>query len=30
MVFDLQLDLFDVDRILDELENQGIELNVEF
>ena len=30
MVFDLQLDLFDVDRIIDELEEQGIELNVKF
>lgn len=28
MVFDLQLDLFDVDRIIDELEEDGINLNV--
>lgn len=30
MVFDLQLDLFEVDRILDELEEQGINLNVKY
>lgn len=30
IVFDLQLDLFDVDRILDDLENQGISLNVKY
>ena len=30
MVFDLQLDLFDVDRIIDELENDGMSLNVKY
>ena len=30
IVFDLQLDLFDVDRIIDELEDEGIDLNVEY
>ena len=30
MVFDLQLDNFEVDRILDELEDEGISLNVEY
>lgn len=30
MVFDLQLDLFDVDRIIDGLEENGINLNVEY
>ena len=30
MVFDLQLDLFDVDSIIDELEDEGIDLNVEY
>lgn len=30
MVFDLQLDLFDVDKIIDELEDEGIKLNVKY
>lgn len=30
IVFDLQLDLFDVDDIIDELEEKGIKLNVEY
>ncbi len=30
MVFDLQLDIFEVDRIIDELEDEGISLNVEY
>ena len=30
MVFDLQLDLFDVDRIIDELEEKEINLNVDY
>lgn len=30
LLFDLQLDLFDVDTIIDELEEKGIDLNVEY
>ena len=30
LLFDLQLDLFDVDTIIDELEEKGINLNVEY
>ena len=30
MVFDLQLDIFEVDMIIDELEDEGISLNVEY
>lgn len=30
LIFDLQLDLFDVDEILDELSQKGIELNVNY
>lgn len=30
LLFDLQLDLFDVDAIIDELEEKGINLNVEY
>ncbi len=30
LLFDLQLDLFDVDIIIDELEEKGIDLNVEY
>ena len=30
IVFDLQLDLFDVDEIIDELAEKGMELNVKF
>ena len=30
MVFDLQLDLFEVDKIIDELEEKGINLNVKY
>ena len=30
LLFDLQLDLLDVDTIIDELEEKGIDLNVEY
>ena len=30
LVFDLQLDLFDVDEILDELAEKGFEINVRY
>ena len=30
IVYDLQLDLFDVDSLIDEIESEGIELNVKW
>ena len=30
IIFDLRLDLLDVDRIIDEIENEGIKLNVKW
>ena len=30
MIFDLQLDIFDVNQLIDEIEEEGITLNVQY